>query len=126
VSADSTTFLAAAGGLLIVIAIAWRLASAWRARRSLKRFLASPDPEVRRAALAVATTQGLRRNARLLLGRAKVEEDAAVRMALAAAVRRHRWEPADTRQIVELRLWANRQPRSQGELEASAPRRLEP
>ena len=100
--------LPCAGGLLLLLASAWRLSRARRARTVLRQALVSPDPSVRRAAIRVAGDEGLVRHARVLLELAEREDDPTVRATLAEVVLRNQWEPAGVGSIVRLRLWAHR------------------
>jgi hypothetical protein len=62
---------------------------------------------VRRAAVEVIAEQGLHRFAELLVERIHDEDHPAVREALALAIVRNQWEPADSPVLVELRIWAH-------------------
>jgi hypothetical protein len=107
---EAGTVAVVAGATLLALAVVWRSLARWRGRRLLRSALASPDPAVRRASVEIAAAQGMRRHARALLALANSERDPSVRAVLAAAVRRHQWEPADIRPLVELRLWALTEP----------------
>jgi carbamoyl-phosphate synthase large subunit len=101
-------FVVLVGVLLIVAAVLWRASLlAWNARR-LRAALTDDDPLQRLAGVEVATTQGLTRHAAALIALARGETDTTVLDALSAAVKRHVWEPGDSRNVVELRLWADR------------------
>lgn len=96
-----------AGGLLVLIAIGWRQVHRHRLRSRVAQALRDADPVCRLAAVGVATEQGLRAYAGLLLSRVDTETDADVRTALADGVLRNAWEPADRPSILRLRLWAH-------------------
>ncbi len=100
--------LAAISGLvLLTVAGVWRVLSARRVVRSLHRALTDPDPATRCSAIAVAASQGLSRHAAALMALVRSEEDRDVIRAVAEAVARNRWEPADSPRLLELRLWAD-------------------
>ena len=97
------------GSGLIVVAAA---RSAWRRaaiRRQLREALSDPVPAARVAAVQTAGENGVARNARMLLVVAAEEEDIWVRQVLAQTVVRHRWEPAVSEALVELRIWAKQE-----------------
>jgi hypothetical protein len=75
--------------------------------RQVRQALLDPDPSTRRAAVYVAADQGLAPYADLILERTREEHDKSVLAAMADAVARNRWEPADNRRLVELRTWAH-------------------
>ena len=106
-----SSFLIAAtsGGLLLAAALGWRVAHRVRLRGRLVAALEDPDPQRRRAAVMVATGQGLRANAALLTGHVEREREPAVRAALVEGVLRNSWEPTDQPAILQLRLWAHEQ-----------------
>src|SRR4051794_31450526 len=102
--------LPAAGVVLLLGA----LLSAWRSRlrrrravrRALEDALRSPDPIVRRSAVYVATRQGLAPICQILTAALLSERDPRVLDAIADAIGRNAWEPAETSGMIELRLWA--------------------
>jgi hypothetical protein len=94
------------GTAAVLVALVWRQVQRLRAHAQLARALRDADPVRRRAAVAVAVEQGLRRHAALLCDRVSAETDAGVRAELVAAVLRGAWEPADRRDVLRLRLWA--------------------
>jgi carbamoyl-phosphate synthase large subunit len=94
------------GVVLCVCAIAWRTVETWLVRKRIAEMLSSPDPDERCSAVAVATSQGLGRHARGLKMLIDHEADGRVLDALASAIARSLWEPADSQAIVDLRLWA--------------------
>jgi hypothetical protein len=102
----------AAGGVLVVLAFVWRLLTLRnrraRVRARLEAALADPTPSVRRAAITVATQQGLSPVAGPLLNAILSETDPTVLDAIALAVARNQWEPLDHPLVVEVRLWAQR------------------
>ncbi len=95
------------GALMVAVAIGWHQAHRRRIRGRIARSLQDPDPTRRKAAVRVATEQGLRTYARLLVARAAVETDPGVRAVMVDAVLRTAWEPADRPAILDLRLWAH-------------------
>ncbi|HEY0812433.1 MAG TPA: hypothetical protein VGE11_04060 [Pseudonocardia sp.] len=109
------------GGTAAVLgALVWRQVQRLRARAQLARALRDADPVRRRAAVAVAVEQGLRRHAALLGERVTAETDPGVRAALVTAVLRAAWEPADRRDVLRLRLWAQEETtRRQGSVPAT-------
>lgn len=94
------------GTAAVLAALVWRQVQRIRARTQLARALRDADPVRRRAAVAVAVEQGLRRHAALLCDRVSAETDPGVRAALVTAVLRGAWEPVDRRDVLRLRLWA--------------------
>jgi hypothetical protein len=92
---------------MVAAAVGWRQVHRRRVRARIARTLRDPDPTRRGAAVRVATEQGLRTYARLLVARAAVETDPEVRATLVDAVLRTAWEPADLPAILDLRLWAH-------------------
>lgn len=98
--------LVAAGTALLVLAAARAALRRRRAATALRRALRDEEPGRRAAAVRVATAQGMRRWAGEMLHLAHTERDPVVVAELLEAVRRHQWEPAATRPLVELRLWA--------------------
>ncbi len=114
-------FVVVAGASLIVAAVVWRAALLmWNARR-IRSALADDDPLQRVAGVEVATMQGLTRHAAALTALARCETDTIVLDALSAAVKRHVWEPGDSRKVVELRLWADRWGRELTTTKSEAP-----
>ena len=97
------------GGTLIAAALCWRWLNHRRVYARLKLALRSSDPVVRQAGIRVATDQGLRRNAKLLLSCIDRESDPAVLRFLAECVLRNSWEPVDQPTMLRLRLWAHEQ-----------------
>jgi hypothetical protein len=78
-----------------------------RSLRLLADALADPrEPGLRRAALRMLSQGGLRHFLTLLLWRAQVEQDAAVRRDLARLATQTRWEVPSSPELVELALWA--------------------
>ena len=99
--------LLALGALLIVIAIGWLTRVVDGRIVALRDALADPDPAIRRSALEGVGKQGLSRYANMLLHSIETESDPGCLDALAAAIARNQWEPADSG-LNELRLWAAR------------------
>jgi hypothetical protein len=108
----------AAGALVLAWAWAWRALARMRTRRHLRRAARHEQPWVRRAAVEVIAEQGLHRFAELLVDRIHDEDHPAVREALALAIVRNQWEPADSPMLVQLRIWAHLE--LQGRREAAA------
>ncbi len=100
--------LVAAGILLLAAGGAWRVAARRKARRLLAAALADPNPAARVAGLSVIGDRGLRPYSDVLVALASRERDPAVLNALAFAVARSMWEPADDPRLMQLRLWAAR------------------
>lgn len=94
------------GGMLLAIAVCWRWWSHRRVHARVELAVRSADPVVRQAGIRVATDQGLRHNAKLLLSCIDRESDPEVLSLLADSVLRNSWEPADAPAILRLRLWA--------------------
>ena len=104
---DSWRFaLIAVGAALILGAFVWRFVRSSRGSKQLSRALRDPDPLVRRAAIEVMSERGIGDYASALRPLVNAEPDASVLDALALAITRNQWEPADNRKLVELRLWA--------------------
>ena len=78
-----------------------------RAAARIEVALADPDPGTRRAAIHVAADRGLRTFAAALAERARVEQDDAIRRTLVQVVLDNEWEPSDSHDLVELRLWGS-------------------
>ena len=97
-----------AGLVLLVCSGAWRLVVTHHSRRRLRTALFDDDPAVRASSVTVASSQGIGRYASALAELTRTETDRRVLDAIADAVARNRWEPADDPQLVELRLWADR------------------
>lgn len=97
----------AAGALVLAWAWVWRALVRMRTRRQLRRAARHEQPWVRRAAVEVIAEQGLHRFAELLVDRIHDEEHTEVREALALAIVRNQWEPADSPMLVQLRIWAH-------------------
>jgi hypothetical protein len=97
----------AAGVLLLAVAWMWRALARARTTAVLRRAARDPRRWVRRAAVEIIAEQGLHRFADLLVERIAVEEVPAVREALALAIVRNQWEPADSPLLMRLRLWAH-------------------
>jgi HEAT repeats len=108
----------AAGAVMLALAWAWRALARARTSRQLRRAARHQEPWVRRAAVEVIAEQGLHRFAELLVERANDEDDPAVVEALALAIVRNQWEPADSPRLVQLRIWAHLE--LQGRREAAA------
>ena len=96
----------AVGAALILGAVLWRYVRSQRGSQQLSRALRDPDPLVRRAAIEVMSERGIGDYAPALRPLINSEPDANVLDALALAITRNQWEPADNRKLVELRLWA--------------------
>ena len=96
------------GIAIIVAAVVWRTMVRRRAVSSLQYALGSFDPADRRAAVHVVSQQGVARFAEVLLEHTKHEDDPTVLLAIADAVARNQWEPADSPPLVLLRMWAQR------------------
>lgn len=96
------------GGVAMMgCAVCWRIVRRTRIRARLEARLADPDPARRRAAVEVATEQGLRAHAALLVALLDREQHTGVLDALATGVLRSAWEPADRPDLLRLRLWAH-------------------
>jgi HEAT repeats len=102
---DALPFVA--GVLLLAVAWAWRALARARTTAVLRRAARDPRRWVRRAAVEIIAEQGLHRFADLLVERIAVEDVPAVREALALAIVRNQWEPADSPLLMRLRLWAH-------------------
>jgi carbamoyl-phosphate synthase large subunit len=98
----------------------------------LIRALLDSDEATRAAAIEVAGSGGIAHFAGVLLSRTREEPSQAVRDRIVDVVVKNQWEPASSREIVELRLWAQRQldaakhPTSRGSLDAGNPQRIRP
>ncbi|MBV8980080.1 MAG: ATP-grasp domain-containing protein [Acidimicrobiia bacterium] len=97
---------AGTGAVLLLTAAVWSLRIKREAVRQLRLALLDPEPSTRKSAVYVAAERGLAPFADLLVERAREEHNADVRRALAEAVARTQWEPSDTGELVELRVWA--------------------
>ncbi|GAY09547.1 carbamoylphosphate synthase large subunit, short form [Pseudonocardia sp. N23] len=98
---------AGAGVAMVGCAVCWRIVRRRRIRSRLEVRLADADPARRRAAVEVATEQGLRTHAAMLVALLDREQHTGVLDALAAGVLRSAWEPADRPDLLRLRLWAH-------------------
>jgi HEAT repeats len=107
-----------AGALLVAVTLAWRVAARARTTAVLRRAARDPRRWVRRSAIEVMAEQGLHRFGKLLAERIQVEDVPEVREALALAIVRNQWEPADSLLMMRLRLWAHRELESRREAEA--------
>lgn len=96
------------GVALLVIGLIWRGAAIAAGRVRLAQALTAPDAATRTSAIEIAASHGLDRHARALLKVVEADADPHVLDALAHAVVRNTWEPADNPRTVELRLWAER------------------
>jgi hypothetical protein len=105
---------------MLLVAMSWRLLHRRRVDARLAEALRHDDPVRRRAAVRVATEQGLRPYAKLLIARIDEETDPHVRAALVEGVLRNAWEPADQPAILRLRLWAHEE---RARWQAAAPTR---
>jgi len=108
-----------AGALLLAVTLAWRAAARARTTAVLRRAARDPRRWVRRAAIDVMAEQGLHRFGKLLAERIQVENVPEVREALALAIVRNQWEPADSLLMMRLRLWAHRELESRREVETA-------
>jgi HEAT repeats len=108
-----------AGALLVAVAFTWRAAARARTAAVLRRAARDPRRWVRRAAIEVMAEQGLHRFGKLLAERIEVEDVPAVREALALAIVRNQWEPADSLLMMRLRLWAHLELESRREAETT-------
>jgi HEAT repeats len=113
--------LLVAGALLVAVAFAWRWVARARTVAVLRRAARDPRRWVRRAAIEVMAEQGLHRFGKLLAERIEVEDVPAVREALAIAIVRNQWEPADSMLMMRLRLWAHLELESRREEAEAAP-----
>ncbi|MGC8627838.1 MAG: hypothetical protein ACP5VR_09880 [Acidimicrobiales bacterium] len=95
-----------AGGVLVAVAIAWRLVVRKRASSALVKALADPQEAARAAAVEVVAAGGISRFARVLWQQAQTETSAVVLERIVEAVVRNQWEPAEDPALVRLRLWA--------------------
>jgi carbamoyl-phosphate synthase large subunit len=103
------------GAVLLLTAAVWAARLKRDAVRQLRLAILDPDPSTRKAAVLVAAERGLEPFADLLVERVQAEHHPQVRRALAEAVARSQWEPSDSSELVDLRVWA------QGELASTAP-----
>ena len=94
------------GVALVLAAVVWRVVTSRRAVAGVRRALLDPDPVLRRKAVFLASERGMGHFAEVLLDRTTQDPSRTVRDALAEVVVRSQWEPADKRELVELRLWA--------------------
>lgn len=116
----SPEILAAAGGAVLLVSVAiWRLTARRQPVKLLRRALVDADVATRRAAVTIAAERGLRPWVDLLIERTRIETDPTVRRELAAAVARNQWEPTDKRGLLELRLWAQTQLSTNGDVAGS-------
>ncbi len=99
----------AVGGGLVALAALHSALTRRAVRHRLRAALAHAEPSTRVAAVQTAGENGVGRNARILLAAAGTEADIWVRQVLAQTVTRHRWEPASTRALVDLRIWAKQE-----------------
>jgi len=106
---------ALAGAVLLLTAAVWAARLRRDAVRQLRLAILDPDPSTRKAAVLVASERGLEPFVDLLVERVRDEHHPQVRRALAEAVARSQWEPADSGDLVDLRVWA------QGELTSTTP-----
>ncbi|MBV9410902.1 MAG: ATP-grasp domain-containing protein [Acidimicrobiia bacterium] len=97
---------ALAGVVLLLTAAVWAARLRRDAVRQLRLAILDPDPSTRKAAVLVAAERGLAPFADVLVERVRDERSPQVRRALAEAVARSQWEPADSSALVELRVWA--------------------
>jgi len=95
-----------AGMALLVTVVLRMLYSRWRVRRTLAVALRHPDPRVRAAAVRSAAENSVARHVSLLATLAETETHAGVIRVLAETICEHQWEPATSRTMVELRMWA--------------------
>jgi hypothetical protein len=107
---------------IVVAAVVWRTMVRRRAVSALQWALESFDAADRRAAVAVVSQQGLARFAEVLLAHTRREDDATVLLAIADAVARNQWEPADSPPLVQLRMWAQRYLEEEDEGPGPSPR----
>jgi carbamoyl-phosphate synthase large subunit len=108
------------GAVLLLTAAVWAARLKRDAVRQLRLAILDPDPSTRKAAVLVAAERGLEPFADLLVERVQAEHHPQVRRALAEAVARSQWEPSDSSELVDLRVWA------QGELASTAPAQSPP
>ena len=106
---------------IVVSAVVWRTMVRRRALSALQWALGSFDASDRRAAVTVVSQQGVARFAEVLLEHTRHERDPTVLMAIADAVARNQWEPADSPPLVQLRMWAQRYLDEEEEGSGSAP-----
>lgn len=91
---------------LVVAAVTWRWLHTARLVRQCSDLLASAEAAERVAGVALAGELGLSTTAAPVLRLARTETDADVLQAICDLVAHHQWEPASSRKLVELRLWA--------------------
>lgn len=98
--------IAACGALLLIAAMIWRSRASRQQIKAISRALVDADLETRKAALFMASEQGLGPYLQLLAERTRQETEEPVLEALMEVVLRNQWEPSDNRRLIELRLWA--------------------
>jgi hypothetical protein len=105
-SVHSEQIAVAAGVALLTAGILRMLYLRSRVGRTLATALRHPDPRVRAAAVRSAAENSVARHVHLLATVAQTETHAGVVRVLAQTICEHRWEPATSRTMVELRMWA--------------------
>jgi outer membrane biosynthesis protein TonB len=91
---------------LIVGAVLWRQRMRKKVRIRVLMGLTNPDWNIRRNTIDVVGAHGIANVAGPLLNLLRTETDEVVLAALADAVARNQWEPADSEDLIELRVWA--------------------
>jgi hypothetical protein len=114
VGSETSMILTASGFGLVIAATAWRQTARRRRFRRLDTELDADDATRRTAAGELAVSYGLGPAARCLLPRVEHEHDTAVRSAIALAVAHRQWEPAGSRRVLALRMWAAAELETQG------------
>ena len=102
--------LGCVGVVMLVAALVWRMRAGRQTVDRVRLALLDADPNVRQAAIKLAAERGLSRYADLLLERTRQETSTSPVLAtLAATVAQRQWEPADSPEMLDLRLWAHTQ-----------------
>jgi carbamoyl-phosphate synthase large subunit len=91
---------------LVVASVCWRWLNTSGLRRRCADLLNSADPATRITGVTLAGEFGLGATAGAILRLARTEADGEVLAAICDLVARNQWEPASSRRLVELRLWA--------------------
>ena len=101
-----TVLLIVDASVLVAAILIWRISAGRRGRRGLDSVLASQDPATRAGALALVTAGGVDRFAPTLWHMATTETDRTVLDTLTWVIDRTRATPAQSPELMALRLWA--------------------